>query len=386
MFFLSFEFLDDDYDYVLCLKFDFPDSIFFPDLAVLTKALQELFYQEKNAFIILTKRKEAPKYHIREDETVYSFSCSFHHFKKMVKNNSLATFSARNLLFELIVFIAQHKVSIDKILVRQIPFTTELYQIKRNIDVIIPHRGQIKYLANLLQYLQKIPKLNLFAGIDQPVVDEDLSILMQYQGVNFFLFKAEPLGPYVVRNQLINQGNSEFIFFQDSDDIPCADRFARLSNYMVEEDVQLCGSHEIRMDYFGRSVRAVRYPLDVMGALDHGPAYALLHPSSAIRRFDFYRCGKLSEEKRFAIDTKFLYYCYFKLNSIRNIDEFLYIKKIRSGSLTTSQEFGLGSAPRRSLLNQWLVDFILVQQGLLKLEESTLNFVKSKIKFKMLRG
>jgi len=104
-------------------------------------------------------------------------------------------------------------------------------------------------------------------------------------------------------------------------------------------------------------------------ALKNGPAHALLHPSSAISRDIFYACQKLSEDRIFANDTKFLYYCYFKLDTIENIDEFLYFRRTRPGSLTTSASTGIGSAVRTELINRWLTDFTLVKRGLLKLED-----------------
>ena len=59
----------------------------------------------------------------------------------------------------------------------------------------------------------------------------------------------------------------ELIFFQDSDDIPCAGRFEKMTGYINKNGSQLCGSHELRLDYFDKTVRAHRFPIDVMAAL-----------------------------------------------------------------------------------------------------------------------
>jgi hypothetical protein len=383
MLYLSFEMLDGDYDYVLCLKFDYPQSIFCPDGSTIAQSLEALFYKYPDAFVILTQRKNAPHNYLSIDENIYSFSCNFHHFKRMIKELDRSVLLADNLLFELLHYIGQARIGFNEIFVRQIPFESALEDSCRVVDVVIPHRGRITYLFNLLKFLRKIDKIKVFIGLDQPMPLRISTMISYYPEISFYSFEPDPVGPYVIRNRLADSGKSEFLFFQDSDDIPCADRFAKLSNYMALNEVQLCGSHEIRMDYYRRSVKAVRYPLDVKAALDIGPAYALLHPTSAIRREDFLSCGGLSEEKIFAIDSKFLYYCYFKLQKIHNIDEFLYIRRIHPKSLTTSPLICIGSDKRQYLINRWVVDFILIQQGLLKLEESCLTFECCRFNYKI---
>jgi hypothetical protein len=140
----------------------------------------------------------------------------------------------------------------------------------------------------------------------------------------------------VVRNRFIEQSCNDLVFFQDSDDTPSTDRFDKIATYMKSSGCQLCGSHELRLDYYNRTVQAIRFPLDVIAALKTGPWHSLLHPSSAIMRDAYYECGKLSEEQTFGNDTKFLLYSYFVLNNIKNIDKFLYIRKKHPHSLTTA--------------------------------------------------
>jgi hypothetical protein len=145
-------------------------------------------------------------------------------------------------------------------------------------------------------------------------------------------------------------------------------------NCMLEIGCQLCGSHELRMDYFDRTVRAFRFPANVKTALAKEPGHPLLHPTSAITREAFYSCGRLSEERTFGNDTKFLLHSFFVLNDIRNVDEFLYIRRRRPGSLTTATETMIGSPLRRSLLHNWNSDFEWVKRGLMPLESSSLTY------------
>lgn len=383
MMFLSFEFLEQDFDYILCLKFDYPLDVFNPDIKALTKSLEAIFYDNQGTFVVLTQRREAPLYQTRNDEYIYSFSCNFHHFKKMVRKHHQPLLRANNLLFELLDDIGNCKSNLYSIIVRQIPIGIVEVSGPNNCDVVIPHRGNVGYLSNLMLFLDKLKNIKVFVGIDQFIAGKALGFRNSYPGASFYYFKPNPVGPYVIRNWLIDEGRSDFVFFQDSDDIPCADRFDRLSAYMTENSIPLCGSHEIKMNYFNRTVQAIRYPKNVITALKNGPAHALLHPSSAIKRDAFYLCNRLSEDRIFANDTKFLYYCYFKLKNIENIDEFLYIRRSHPGSLTTSAATSIGSPVRTSLINQWVVDFTLVKLGLLKLGNSCLNYEGSELKYEV---
>ncbi|MBB6270898.1 hypothetical protein HDF26_001325 [Pedobacter cryoconitis] len=383
MMFLSFEFLEQDFDYILCLKFDPPLDIFKPDMNELTKSLEAIFHNDQNTFIVLTQRKEAPLYQVRNDEYIYSFSCNFHHFKKMMKMQNQIELLSKNLLFELLNYIGNGNSCLNRIIVRQIPFGIEEVASIGCCDVIIPHRGNIAYLRNLMLFLNKLKNINVFVGIDQPAIGQNFGFKHSYSNASFYFFQPNPIGPYVIRNWLVNEGKSNLVFFQDSDDIPCADRFDRLSAFMTKNSIPLCGSHEIKMDYFTKTVQAIRYPKNVITALKNGPAHALLHPSSAIERSAFYYCNRLSEDRIFANDTKFLYYCYFKLSKIENIDEFLYIRRSHPDSLTTSPLTCVGSPVRTYLINRWVVDFTLVKLGLLKLEHSCLNYNGSKRKFEV---
>lgn len=231
--------------------------------------------------------------------------------------------------------------------------------------------------------LNQISNINVHIGVDQLML-KDLSVLAKnYPKYDFYCFEPNPLGPYLIRNWLIDNSENSVIVFQDSDNIPCSDRFSTLTDFMIKNQCQLCGSHEISLDCFNKTVRAIRYPADVMDALDYGPGHCLLHPTSAVLRTWFYLCGKLSEERRFANDTKFLYNSFFKLNTIKNIDEFLYIRRKRPNSLTTSPGTMTGSSKRFVLMEQWVKDFALIKAGKTKLESSSLIFVPSRYRFRV---
>lgn len=150
---------------------------------------------------------------------------------------------------------------------------------------------------------------------------------------------------------------------------------------MKSSSCELCGSHELRIDYYTRTVRAVRFPIDVTEALKNAPWHPLLHPASAITRKAFYNCGTLSEERIFGNDTKFLLNSFFILKSIKKIDEFLYIRKIHPNSLTTPPDTMLGSPITRNLLHTWDYDFEQIKRGILQLDDSSLKFEGTRLIF-----
>jgi len=381
MYFLSFEFMDEDFDYIMILKFEFSHAFSDLNIKQLTYSLQNIFNAQMNTFVILTNRKDPPIYTESADEYVNSFSCSFRHFKELISNFKRSEFHGKELLFTVLDQIFNGKSAFKKILIRQIPLQIEHVSANSNCDVIIPHRGENAFLSSLLFFLHQLPNLHIYNGIDQDLTDDILKLRKKYPATEFYNFVPNPVGPYVVRNYLIDASNNNLIFFQDSDDIPCADRFDKIGDYMANTGCQLCGSHELRIDYFDQTVRAHRFPTNVGSALKAGPWHSLLHPSSAITRDAFYLCDKLSEERTFGNDTKFLLHSFFFLSSIYNINEFLYIRRRHPNSLITSPDTMIGSPIRKKLLHTWNHDFELIKYGELSLENSSLRYKGTKLKF-----
>jgi len=378
---LSSDFEGNECDYLLFLKLGTRYSI--PDIDNLIASLELIYMVNPKTFVVLTPRKNPPLYTATEEEFVFSFSCQIHYLKKLLRTLDNKEILSTELLFELLDIITKDNSGLEKLLIRQFPFKKDKEILPSRYDIIIPHRGDNNYLSSVLTFLSLTKGTKIYIGIDQDVTTDVLQLIKGFTDVLFYKFTPNPVGPYVVRNRLIDQSCNELIFFQDSDDIPCADRFTRISSYMKSNDCQLCGSHELRMDYYNRTVQAVRFPVDVTAALKSAPWHSLLHPSSAITRKAFYKCGTLSEERTFGNDTKFLLNSFFVLNNIKNIDEFLYIRKRHPDSLTTSPATRIGSPERRKLLHTWNYDFEQIKMGNLKLENSSLPFEASKLKIEM---
>jgi hypothetical protein len=378
---LKFDHLEDDFEYIMFLKFDDISALPNPDIPQIVKGLNEIFTTNPNAFILLTNRKQPPLLMARSDELIYSFCCKFDGFNQLINCLADRLFHSRHFLFDILNHILGLNSAFNKVYIRQLPIINAEITDTAKGDIIIPHKGEIAYLKNLLKFLPTHQKVNVLVGLDQEPDHDLIQLKNQYAATTFFSFNHNPVGPYVIRNWLINSCKGDLIYFQDSDDIPCADRFNLLSVYMHMYGCDWCGSHEVQLDYYNKIIQAIRYPTNVIAALSKGPGHALLLPASAITRRSYISAGTLSEERIFGNDTKFLYQSYFRIANIRNIDEFLYIRRIHPNSLTTSESIGLNSKSRRELMLKWIREFDRVKNGLLTLNDSTLIYKASDIQF-----
>lgn len=381
--FLNFDFLENDFEAILFLKFEPGHQMEQLSIPATVYQLDAIFMDHPHSFILLTPWKASPLHEDSADEMIYSFACNFHLFKNLLNSLGKNEFRAANFLFELLDVVLSKPSGFNKIFARQLPIQITPSCVSYPCDVIVPHKGNDSYLAKLLDFLAPLTQLNAYVGLDEQVTPRMNLMRKRYEQVTFYSFSPNPVGPYVIRNTLIDRSSSPFIFFQDSDDISCADRFEKLTQLMIEQDCMLCGSHEIRMDYYDKRVQAIRYPKNVIHALAESAEHALLHGASAIRRTAFYAGGKLSEERIFGNDTKFLLHSFFLFNNIQNADEFLYIRRKRPDSLTTSTHDQTGFQVRYRLWCEWSSDFELIKAGQLKLEDSSLTYKKSALSFEV---
>jgi hypothetical protein len=144
----------------------------------------------------------------------------------------------------------------------------------------------------------------------------------------------------------------------------------------------MVGSHELCLDEMRGVVHPVRYPLDASDALRRCPNHALLHGTLMARRSAFFESGGLSTHLPIASDTQFLLRAWFTMK-MRNVDEFLYIRRRHPTSLTNAPETIYDNPLRRSLNAQWTADFEAIKRGELKLEQSSLWPVRRSEKYRL---
>jgi hypothetical protein len=249
--------------------------------------------------------------------------------------------------------------------------------------VVLPHRGSPALLAAALRSIAcGEVSAKVLVGLDSRGTAAYRSLMSRYPAVEFFQSEPAPLGPYAVRHALALRARAPYLLFHDSDDVSCRDRIDRLHLAMLSTRAGLVGSHELRIDEICECVTAVRFPVDVNAALRVNPHHPMLFPSTLMRRDSYFEVGGLSTDRTFAYDTQFVFRCSFALR-IANVDEFLYIRRRREGSLTTAPATALGTPVRVELLTSWMRDFRSVKAGTMPIDQSSLRVMPRRERYRL---
>ena len=215
MYYMSLDFLIEDFDHIVFLKFDFPAFFLGLNISDLVKSLDLMYSHYTNPFIILTERGAASTSSVEAGEYVHSFSCSMAAFREVAANYSTIDLQADHLLFKFPDHILEGRYSFEQILIRQIPFMREEIAEGRNCDVVIPHKGNNLFLQNLLPHLNKINKLKIHIGLDQITAGNEIASIQNKNPESaFYECEPNPVGPYVIRNWLIDNSSDELVFFR----------------------------------------------------------------------------------------------------------------------------------------------------------------------------
>ena len=193
----------------------------------------------------------------------------------------------------------------------------------------------------------------------------------EFPHAEFFRFFPAPVGPYLIRQELAERSPEPLLTLQDSDDLSCYDRFTSLSAALAETGSDIIGSHELCLDELRALVQPVRFPLDSSASLNLCANHALLHATLMCHRDAYFRAGGLATNLIIASDSQFLLRAWFTAR-IRNVDEFLYIRRRHATSLTNAPETVYDNPLRRRLSADWTRDFDAVKRGELRLEASSL--------------
>ena len=240
------------------------------------------------------------------------------------------------------------------------------------------HRGPAEFLVAALGGLATCDMAPEVVRVGLDVDHEELetyrAIAKSFPNVEFYAGSHAPVGPYVIRQALASITAEQFLVFHDSDDFPTRDRFHWLHAQTTKGGGGLVGSHELRYDEDDREVRAMRFPLDVTGALAIEPKHPQLHPTTMLATADFHRCGGFSTDCIFGNDTQLMLRAYFHM-PLHNVDRFLYIRRDRWESLTNAPESGMDNPLRIARNIAWRSDFEAVKAGRMRLEDSSLMAV-----------
>ena len=207
---------------------------------------------------------------------------------------------------------------------------------------------------------------------DEETTEAHHGLAEQFPWVEFYRSRPHSIGPYVSRESFLRSGAAPLVVFQDSDDAPTVSRRQTLISQLLETGTDLIGSHEIHVNEISRQVHAVRYPVNVSAALAASEGHTLLLPTAAGRREAIKAAGGFSTNRIFNSDLEFVFRAFFFLK-LRNVDEFLYIRRIRAGSLTQAPETGIFSPAREAHSAAIRNDLGRIKRKELSLEESALR-------------
>lgn len=242
-----------------------------------------------------------------------------------------------------------------------------------SVEAIVPHRGSDDHLRVALAGLaRQTLRCRTILCFDQPPDPDLCQALAREEGLDLFEVTPNPAGPYVARQHFTNLSTAHFLAFQDSDDFSLPSRVEELVAGAESQGADLAGCHELQCNELTRTVEAIRYPLDVNEALRSASGAAQLFPTTVARVDTLRRIGGFSTIRTFGADKQFHLRAYWNARMI-NLDSFLYVRRIRENSLTTSPETGMQSAVRQEITRAWKQAFQDVKDGLVTLAESALR-------------
>jgi hypothetical protein len=331
----------------------------------------------------IEEESDIPKYNQRMDGFVNSFMISPRYFDMAVCLQYFQNWArlAYELLSAYLNSPESNNIKIFQVGKKQEenqPITCDTHLLERSL-MIIPHKDSLDLLTRCLHHLNQVEHLP--GAINLCFDDNGYTQLNPgnfpnlKDRIKIHFNNPQNVGPYPPRHYSILNTSKDYIFFQDSDDIPVADRFVKQLAALQKRGVDMIGSHELRIDEFEKVLHIIRYPLDVSASLAAQCFHPLYHPTAIISKNAYLKTGGFSTNLRFGYDSQFLLRSHFFLK-IENIDDFLYLRFKRPNSLTTDPKTSLGSTLRIFLIERWFTDFRLVLENKLNVEDSSLGVMK----------
>lgn len=215
------------------------------------------------------------------------------------------------------------------------------------VVAVIPHFKCEEWLPDCLESL-----LEQTRPPDRIIVVDDASaappseIVGRYPGVTL-LATERNVGPYRIVQQVIDETRADVYMFQDADDWSAPERLETQLQAAADTGAELVGSHYCMVHCAARHCRAKYFPEDVNDAVARIPTWhALQHPSSIVSRHLLDRIGGFATGMRFSGDTEMLRRAAF-VARVHNVQQVLYYRRDRDGSLTGSEDTGLQSPARQ---------------------------------------
>lgn len=341
----------------------------------LSEKIIDIFKEKNIDLLIIIDPQKAPGNGARQDKPVTTIAFKF-------KSNAiLSNILSSKTLEEACYWGTTNFIDADEkclVLARSLddltPPSASPKNLSNHLTVVIPHQGYLTYLEGCLHHCKTAlqPPKNISVYFDEEVTKNHFLLAEKNPDVTFKKIAPTNLGPYVGRNHCIENSKTEYLCFQDSDDLPTYERFAEIYKYLAfNSNTDMVGCHELRIDYFNKKIYPIRFPLDVSQALKTSANHPLFHPTSVVKQSSAKRSGLFTTIRRFGSDSQFLLRSHFFMRT-KNIDKFLYIRRKRPNSLTTAPPTMLGCDERTHLDTSWKTDFEKIKLGEISLEDSSL--------------
>jgi hypothetical protein len=339
---------------------------------LLDRALERYFIEDasNNRLVLIVCPANSPIDDRRKEPPIHSFLATSALYNKA----RLSEFSPDLWCFQVLKWaLSGSKTEVDIQVVHKVvgdPVT----RASGSCETTISHRGPERYLRNCVHsLLQQSYPTKITIGIDQKY--ECGRFLDDVKGNKFvqtYQIRPNPVGLYVVLHVLGNQSCADFIARQDSDDVSLRRRLSTLIDAANRTGCGIVGSHELQLHEVERQVIPVRYPADVNKALTiAGAGHQALLPMTIVRRDVFGRVGGFSTNRIFSLDVNFWLLASLHTKII-NVDEFLYIRRRHSSSLTMRDDIGMFSPVRIKYRIERESHFNSIISGDMKLEDSSL--------------
>ena len=220
-----------------------------------------------------------------------------------------------------------------------------------SVLALVPHFRCEEWLDHCLTSLveQTRPPDGIVV-IDDASEAPPVHIVRRFPGVTLLRAPAN-VGPYRLIQQVIDDTAFDWYMFQDADDWSARDRLEQLLAGAARTGAELIGSDYVMLSTGEGLTIPHAFPTDANAALKSSPTcHALQHPTSLVSGDLVKRLGGYASGLRFSGDDEFLRRA-AHVTQVSNVSRFLYFRRHRPESLTTSAATGHGSPARRQLLD-----------------------------------
>lgn len=196
------------------------------------------------------------------------------------------------------------------------------------ISIIIPAYQTRQYIDECISSIQGDIDFEILVGVDNCL--ETYNHIKDNKNIRTFFFNRN-VGPFVIKNTLVNEAKYDYILFFDSDDVMAKDSLDGLVNYIK------FGADYIMLNYV--DFRGYIKDSDLRGRQMHNAIIAVKKSVfNTLNGFQPWLCGA---------DTEFTYRLQYNKYKSKITPNIFYYHRIHNNNLTVKKETGHGSHIRR---------------------------------------